>query len=385
MSPSGGSMTIVPSPATRSPTRAERQVSSRKQRCPRAWPGVCTTRIGNGGSPASTIRWPSGQLAVDREPAAGEPLGRRRMGQDRHAQGRPQARHAADVVRVVVGEPDRHHLAAEPVPRHGQGALQPLVLLVERRAGIDQHRLAGAEQVGVGRRSPAAGCGSASGNRSTPGRISIRRSGPRLVSDGIAQAAEPGLGAILARGRPGCGGWAARPGRRRAARPLQAAAGAIHSPFGALAGMERGLDASRSPATPEGRSGCRSGPARTAASPSGRPRPGARRRGSRPGGSARPRSRSPGRAGRAAPPPGGPDRAPGWPAGARSPRRARAGRRRPARGRGRGPGLRSRRRAIRGSPAAGGPSPGAGGRRRSRGGRHPTATGRRPERRASPP
>ena len=59
MSPSGGSMRMVPCPATMSPTTAARVVVSISEMCPRACPGVCSTRQRIPGAPASTSSSPS--------------------------------------------------------------------------------------------------------------------------------------------------------------------------------------------------------------------------------------------------------------------------------------------------------------------------------------
>ena len=71
--PCSGDTRMVPGLAKRSPESRVRVVSSRKARCPGSWPGVCSARSRQGGSPASaaaTRMQPSPPLAV---PAVSRP------------------------------------------------------------------------------------------------------------------------------------------------------------------------------------------------------------------------------------------------------------------------------------------------------------------------
>ena len=116
--------TMSPQSSERLPLLEEAEVAARA-------PGVWTTRTRKIVSERDPLAVP--QLAVDFDPAAGQPLGGQRMGEDGDAERGAQALHPAHVVRMVVGEPDRLHLAAEPLAGGGERGLQAVELA--RRPG----------------------------------------------------------------------------------------------------------------------------------------------------------------------------------------------------------------------------------------------------------
>jgi len=90
------------------------------------------------------------QPSVERNALRVETFAGERMTEHRHVERAPDDLDAADVIGMVVGEPDGADLAAEALFGHAQCGQQTLVLDLERRARIDEHAVPRAEQVGVG-------------------------------------------------------------------------------------------------------------------------------------------------------------------------------------------------------------------------------------------
>jgi hypothetical protein len=201
-------------------------------------PGVWTTRSGNGGSPASTTRSPS---TSSRRPARRGRRGARRWrrGRRRHPQPLAQRCDAADVVRVVVGQPDRDHPAlATPLEGAG-GGRQAVDLRRVVGAGVDEHAVAGPEQVGVG----AVGRRQGAGGERQQQHPGAELDPPVRPEVGLRRVAQPGSPASgRPRRAPGAGGGsAARRSPRRARQRATASAGSHPLAGGALATVEAGL------------------------------------------------------------------------------------------------------------------------------------------------
>ncbi len=180
------------------------------------------------------------ELAVHLETAGGDALRGQGMGEDRHAERLPQAGHAADVVGVVVGEPDGRDAPAELLAGHCQRALQALVLGVHRRAGIDQHRVPEAQEIDVGRRRRRERVGGEREHQH-PGTHLDAAERPEVGLGGVAQAAQGG-----ARFRCAQGIQDVQDRRRHehvAAVPGLPGRGRVDPPARLeLAGQDRGLD-----------------------------------------------------------------------------------------------------------------------------------------------
>ena len=298
MSPSGGSTTIVPMPATMSP--AEQRALALLEEAEVA-AGVAR---GCGRRSARAAGRRPGRPARRRR-ARGRPGCREGRAAPPSPGGRGPARRAAGAVaatpptwsgwwwvsQIAVDPPAR--AARAPRRARAPGGRSP-------PAAASRGRRAPPRGCRAGRRwwsPPAAGCGCASGNITTPGRSSTRRKGPRLVSAGSTQAGEPGLRPVLGehgeevqdrRRRQHLAARASAPGRRRArsTRPVE------------LAGDHRGLDRRLGRPLEQEEAVVEAQPARTAASASGRRRSAGRRRAPRRARRAGPRSvRSPGEQG----------------------------------------------------------------------------------------
>jgi len=91
-----------------------------------------------------------GELAVHLDPPGRQPRGGARVGAERHPERGAHRIGPGHVVGVVVGEPDLRHPPAESLAGGREEPEQAADLLLVAAAGIDQHRLPEAEQVGVG-------------------------------------------------------------------------------------------------------------------------------------------------------------------------------------------------------------------------------------------